>query len=305
MLESAGLWPAAIVFATGGAQARRRMSPNVAPLANLAVDAPSRGFSVARVVMPAGVTENPGLAVHLISLHAGAPVHASCVRGGRSYLSLQTRGDIEIVPAGERGRWIDETPAEVLLMRVDPGFLAKVAAGIDVDPESIEVLPRVQARDAQLEHLGWALEAALAEGRRVEPLFVHGLGVALATRIIKHHATTHPARVRRALTRKQTAIVCDYIEANLAGDLSLAKLARMAGVSASHFKALFKAAPGVPTHRYVVRRRVARAVELIKAQTMRLAEVALETGFAHQSHLARAMRSVIGRTPGALAREYR
>lgn len=271
----------------------------------MAVDVPSRGFSVARLVMPAGVTENAGAPMHLVSLHAGAPVRASCERGGRAYVALQTRGDIEIIPKGESGRWVDDGPAEVLLMRIDPGFLAKVAAGIGVDPESVEVLPRVQARDAQLEHLGWALEAALAEGKKVEPLFVHGLGVALATRLIKQHSVTRPARVRRALTRRQTAAVCDYIEANLAGSLSLASLAAMAGVGVSHFKALFKAAVGVPAHRYVVRRRVVRAVELIKTGKMALAEIALETGFAHQSHMARAMRNVLGRTPGELVREYR
>ena len=112
----------------------------------MAVDVPSRGFSVARIVMPAGVTENPGAPVHLVSLHAGKPVQASCVRGGRSYVALQTRGDIEIIPKGEGGRWVDEGPAEVLLMRIDPGFLAKVAEGIGVDPETLEVLPRIQAR---------------------------------------------------------------------------------------------------------------------------------------------------------------
>ena len=94
------------------------------------------------------------------------------------------------------GRWVDEGPAEVLLMRIDPGFLAKVAEGIGVDPESVEVLPRVQARDAQLENLGWALEAALAEGKKVEPLFMHGLGVALATR--SHQATLDDAARARA-----------------------------------------------------------------------------------------------------------
>jgi AraC family transcriptional regulator len=176
---------------------------------------------------------------------------------------------------------------------------------LGLDPSTLEVLPRVQARDPQLEHLGWALGAALEEGKPVEPLYVHGLGVALATRLIKEHSAVRPARVRRALTKRQTVAVCDHIEANLSGSLTLADLAPVAGVSASHFKALFKAALGIPAHRYVVRRRVARAVELIKGGNMPLAQVALETGFAHQSHLARAMRAVLGRTPGELAREYR
>ncbi len=281
------------------------MGAKLAYATNVAVDLPSRGFSIARKSVPAGVTENTGATAHLISLHAGAPVRTSCVRGGRSYVALLTRGDIEIVPVGEGGYWVDEGPAEYLLMRVDPGFLNKVASGLGLDPNSVEVLPRVQARDPQLEHLGWALEAALAEGKAVEPLYVHGLGVALATRLIKQHALVRPARVRRALTRRQATAVCDHIEANLGNSLSLATLAPVAGVSASHFKALFKAALGVPAHRYVVRRRVARAVELIKTGKVPLAQVALETGFAHQSHMARAMRAVLGRTPGELAREYR
>jgi len=275
---------------------------NPVPLSNMSVEAPSRGFSIARVVMPGGEVKSAGSPFHTVTLHAGAPVRVNCERGGRAYAALLSRGDIEIVPKGEGGRWVDDGPIELLVMRIDPGFLSKVAVGIGIDPDSIEVLPRVQARDAQLEHLGWTFEAALAEGKTVEPLFVQGLGVALATRIIKSHSISRAARVRRALTRKQTAAVCDYIEANLSAPLSLASLAAMAGVSVSHFKALFKAAVGVPAHRYVVRRRVVRAVELIKAGEP-LAQVALACGFAHQSHMARAMRGVLGQTPSQIARE--
>lgn len=294
-----------------GAIAFVRPVPQIARMAtavstaNLSVDVPSRGFSIERRVLPAGVSETKGAAVHQVSLHAGAPVRVNCVRGGRAYVGLVTRGDIEIVPRGEPGRWVDESPAEFLLMRIDHGFLSKVARNLGLDPATLEVLPRVQARDPQLEHLGWALEAAMADGKAVEPMFVHGLGVALATRLIREHSTVRTARVRRALTRRQTAAVCDHIEAHLCGPLTLAKLAPVAGVSTSHFKALFKAAVGVPAHRYVVRRRIARAVELIKIGKTPLAQIALATGFAHQSHMARAMRSVLGRTPGELAREYR
>jgi AraC family transcriptional regulator len=263
------------------------------------------GFSLMRKIFPPGVTESAGSSVHIVNLHAGPPVQASCVRAGRAYVARLTRGDIEIIPKGEGGRWVDDGPAECLIMRIDPGFLNKVAAGLGFDPATLELLPRVQARDPQLEHLGWALEAALAEGNSIEPLYIHGLGLALATRLIKEHARARPQRVQRALSRGQTATVCDHIEAHLAGKLSLDVLADLVGVSASHFKSLFKAAVGVPAHRYVVRRRVARAVELIKAGGTPLAQVALETGFSHQSHMARAMRSVIGRTPGDLAREHR
>jgi AraC family transcriptional regulator len=269
------------------------------------LEVPARGFSVERKLFPGGLVESSGSPLHVVSVLAGAPVRVDCRRGGRHYVGLFKRGDIEIVPKGESGRWIDEGPADLIIMRIDPGFLNKVAASMGFDPKAVELLPRIQARDAQIEHLAWALEAALAESREVEPMFVQGLGVALASRLIKEHAVVRLARVARALSRRQTADVLDHIDAHLGERLTLAQLARFVGVSASHFKGLFKAAVGVPAHRYVMRRRVARAVELIQAGGLPLAKVAAATGFAHQSHLARAMRAVVGRTPGELAREAR
>lgn len=295
----------------GGAAVVRSAAPvQTRPMAKAVralkgLEVPARGFSVERKVYPGGLVESSGSPVHIVTLLAGAPVRVDCLRGGRHYVGLLKRGDMEIVPAGEGGRWIDDGPADLLVMRIELGFLNKVAAGMGLDPKTLELLPRIQARDPQIEHLGWALEAALAEGQAVEPMFVQGLGVALATRLIKEHAVVRPAPVKRALSRRQTAEVCDHIDANLAARLSLADMARVVGVSPSHFKSLFKAAVGVPAHRYVTRRRVARAVELIQAGGLPLAKVAAATGFAHQSHLARAMRAVIGRTPGELAREYR
>ena len=282
-----------------------RMHQGVASANSWEMQLPSCGLSVMRKVFAPGVTETKDVPCHTISLHAGAPVRTSCVRSGRSYVAQLTRGDIDIVPKGEGGVWVDEGPAEALILRIDSGFVNKVAAGLGLDASTLEVLARVQVRDPQLEHLGWALEAALVEDKPVEQLYMQGLGIALATRLIKEHSAVRPARIRRALSRRQTNAVCDHIEANLAGSLSLATLAPVAGVSPSHFKTLFKAAVGVPAHRYVMRRRVARAAELIKTRSMPLTQVALESGFAHQSHMARAMRSVLGCTPGELAREYR
>jgi len=276
------------------------------PQRNVALlEIPARGFSVERKSYPGGEVETAGAPVHTVSLIVGPPVRVDSMRGGRHHVGLMRRGDMDIVPKGEAARWIDDGPVELLIMRIDPGFLNKVAQSLGLDPKTLELLPRVQARDAQIEHLGWALDAALSEGKGVEPMFVQGLGVALATRLIKEHAIVRHAPVKRALSRRQTTDVCDHIDANLGESLTLARLAQVAGVSASHFKGLFKAAIGVPAHRYVVRRRVARAAELIQAGGLPLATVAATTGFAHQSHLARAMRAVIGRTPGELQREAR
>jgi AraC family transcriptional regulator len=267
-------------------------------------EVPARGFSVERKSYPGGLVEIPGRPVHVVSMLAGAPVRVDCERGGRRWVGLMKRGDMEIVPRGEGGRWVDEGPADLLVMRIDPGFVNKVAATMGLDPKTLEILPRVQVRDAQIEHLGWALEAALAEGDAADA-YLQGLGVALAARLIKAHASVRQGPARRALSQRQSTDVCSHIDANLAKRLPLSELAQVAGVSTSHFKVLFKAALGLPAHRYIMRRRIARAVELIKGGERSTVSIASQCGFAHQSHLARAMRAVIGRTPGDLQREYR
>ncbi|WP_437604280.1 helix-turn-helix domain-containing protein [Sorangium sp. So ce590] len=59
---------------------------------------------------------------------------------------------------------------------------------------------------------------------------------------------------------------------------------------------------GLPVHEYVVRRRVERVKALLSRGDLPASQVAIEAGFAHQSHMARCMRRVPGVTPTALAR---
>ncbi len=65
----------------------------------------------------------------------------------------------------------------------------------------------------------------------------------------------------------------EYIEAHLDTDLTLAKLAAVAGFSPSHFKRLFRRAVGIPARRFVLEGK------------KNLIEMALETRFAHPSHM--------------------
>lgn len=258
-----------------------------------------RGFCAKRHTFPAGVVETAGWPQLCVSLHAGAPVRAVCVRDGRRSATVLTRGDIEIIPAGEPGRWEDENPAEAVVMRLDRAFLAAVAAGLGLDP-GIEIRPQSGLRDDVIAAIGWALEAAIAD-TVPDALLIDSLGEALACRIIRRYGSPRAAPIRGRLSQRQLRAVLDHIDANLDMTLRLEALAKVVGVSASHFKTLFRRATGAPPHRYVVRRRVERAVALIEAGALPLAQVALEAGFAHQSHLARAMRRTLGVTPKALA----
>ena len=88
-----------------------------------------------------------------------------------------------------------------------------------------------------------------------------------------------------------------YIAGNLDGDLSLKVLAEQAGLSPFHFARLFRTVTGRTPHRYVMERRVEGALSLLRDGVLSLSEVALECGFASQSHFTTVFRQHIGVTP--------
>jgi AraC family transcriptional regulator len=76
-------------------------------------------------------------------------------------------------------------------------------------------------------------------------------------------------------------------------------MAAVARLSPYHFARQFKAATGLPPHRYVIARRVERAKQLLQAGTeLSLAQVAARAGFSDQSQFSRHFRRLVGVTPG-------
>jgi len=199
------------------------------------------------------------------------------------------------------------TPIAVATGSVSSGcrsaFLRRAAVELDLDPDRIMLAPRLQLRDPAIAHIGWALKASLEAGRPGGRLFLDGLGLGLAAHLLGRYPSAGLAR--QQLTKRQLRRVVEYVEAHLDQDLSLAVLAAEAGLSASHFRVLFKRSVGLSAHHYVARRRALKAQELLLSGEMAIAEVALETGFAHQSHLARVLRQVLGVTPAEIRRAGR
>jgi AraC family transcriptional regulator len=99
------------------------------------------------------------------------------------------------------------------------------------------------------------------------------------------------------LTPLQLRRVRDSIDARIDQDISLAQLASDSGLSTSHFARAFVRSTGIPPHRWLTRRRVERAKELMYTNAT-LAEIALMCGFSDQSHLTRVFAQVVGITPG-------
>jgi transcriptional regulator GlxA family with amidase domain len=113
--------------------------------------------------------------------------------------------------------------------------------------------------------------------------------------------SNHPIallRIRGGLSPKTLRRVQDHIAVNLGQKITNEALAQVANLSPSHFARAFKDSQGAAPHRYILECRVKRTQELL-ATDLSLSEIAVEVGFADQSHLTRWFREFVGVTPGS------
>ena len=123
----------------------------------------------------------------------------------------------------------------------------------------------------------------------------------LTTRLLQSFGAIGAAG-RQILSKPQVRRIVEFVEENLDGELTLEQVADVAGMSIPHLTTLFRRTMGQSVHAYVMERRVQRARALLLEHRLSFAQVALETGFAHQSHLARWMRRLLGVTPSEILR---
>jgi AraC family transcriptional regulator len=91
----------------------------------------------------------------------------------------------------------------------------------------------------------------------------------------------------------------DKLRAECCERLTLDELGKDAGVHPVHLSRVFRRCIGEGIGEYVHRLRMRAACEHMLSPEMPLAEIALATGFADQSHFTRTFRKVTGMSPGA------
>jgi AraC-like DNA-binding protein len=91
----------------------------------------------------------------------------------------------------------------------------------------------------------------------------------------------------------------DAMDRTYAEPLDIPSLARIACVSEFHFIRTFRATFGETPHRYLQRRRVERAMFLLRASDRSLTEICLDVGFNSLGTFSRTFREIVGEAPTA------
>ena len=98
----------------------------------------------------------------------------------------------------------------------------------------------------------------------------------------------------RRLLRSRDAMDRTYAE-----PLDIHSLARIAHVSEAHFIRTFRATFGETPHRYLQRRRVERAMFLLRATDRSVTDICLDTGFTSLGTFSRTFHDIVGEPPTA------
>ena len=89
----------------------------------------------------------------------------------------------------------------------------------------------------------------------------------------------------------------DAMDRAFAQPLDVPGLARIAHVSPAHFSRQFRATFGESPHRYLQRRRVERAMELLRETDRPVTEICFEVGFNSLGTFSRTFRGILGEPP--------
>jgi AraC family transcriptional regulator len=222
-----------------------------------------------------------------------------------SYLEIALHRDLCcFFPAGADSRLHFDDQSGSFALYFKPGLIGSLLESEGKGSEALgPIVGRHLPRIAQLLAL---IEAELRRPSLGSRLMIDGLLRAIAGLLVSRDTASLAEPCDRIyLSPPKLKRVIDFIEAHLHDSIGLDDLAAAAGLSANHFLRVFKLATGETPYHYLRARRLERARTLLADNTMPLAELALECGFANQAHFTAAFSRELGISPGRYRRTLR
>jgi AraC family transcriptional regulator len=242
---------------------------------------------------------------HVIVINIGHSV-TEFEKDGRFQGVQRARGAITFFPSHqpfscrlkvERGMF-----ANVLYLALNPVFVSRVAEGLELDADRIELTEQRGMTDPILRHIALALRAGVQSGDALDRMYGEALSTALAVHLLREYgaAVLGPERRYGRLPREKLVRAVEYIQDQLDTDLTVSGIAQAVGMSPDNFTRLFKESTGQSPYQYVVEARVRKAKELLTTGKFTISEAAHHVGFVDQSHLTRHFKRVFGLPPKTL-----
>jgi len=244
----------------------------------------------------------PALENHCIMIQLGPSLDVTARIGNESFEPTLEPGAITIVPAGLSMHWTqrETAPNHMLFLYLGPHFLRTTAESIDVDYSQISIAPQFGIRDEHIHHIGMSLHCELKEMNVVGRLYADSLAKVLAMQLVRRYSYLNDLQMSRGgMAPRKLRKAIEFINENLDNEetVALAEIADVVQMSYSHFSRAFKQSMGVTPNGYMTEQRIERAKKLLSETDLPIADIALRTGFASQSHFTTTFRRLVWTTP--------
>ncbi|MEW6341855.1 MAG: AraC family transcriptional regulator [Paraburkholderia sp.] len=246
-----------------------------------------------------------GLDHHLIGYCPSGSARLVQTRDGTVHSGTISAGTSYIMPAGCDSTWEGDSGHSVR-MRVPPSLVVLAAEQLGRESVPVDIRNVFLARDPVIERLAQCLVAEInMAAHPAQVLVVDSISAALAAHMLRSYNAFEATETAHdsPLGKLEVARLTEFIEDNLDRPICLEDLAAVVNVSRFHFSRLFKRTIGVTAISFVEQCRIRRAKSLIADTALPLAEIALATGFADQSHFTKRFQRHVGCTPAVFARE--
>jgi len=163
----------------------------------------------------------------------------------------------------------------------------------------VELRPSRKFADPRLSAMVTAVHAEVSAGFPNGRLFLDSVEQAMAVTLVNGHAVRHRSVqiYRGGLGSARLRRIKELVHTKMEDDLSLDEMAQSVGLSTAHFARMFRKSTGETPHQYVLRQRLERAQDMLRAPDARVLDVAVACGFKTQQHFAQAFRDLWGTTP--------
>ncbi|MCC5634303.1 AraC family transcriptional regulator [Nostoc sp. CHAB 5844] len=181
---------------------------------------------------------------------------------------------------------------------LEPTFIAQIAYE-SVNPDRVELLLTLKKPDPLIAQIGLALKSSLEQDGVGSRFYADSMATALSAHLLRYYSTRNH-RFREyddGLPKIKLKQAIEYIQAHLGEDLSLSDIAHEVDMSQYYFCRLFKQSTGISPYQYLIRQRLEKAKHLLRQPEKTVTSIALDCGFANQSHFARYFQKYTGISP--------
>ena len=242
---------------------------------------------------------------HNVLMHLSNPALVELKSDGQCDTRKRVTGDLSILPAASVCQVRTRDPHEVLLVSVSQDLMAQTALETG-EGTPCGLLPRVYHRDAQLEHICWALKAEAECNYVSGRLYGESLALAVCAHLLSQTSANDSATAKKGgMTPRRLRRVIDYIESHLESSIRMTSLAEISGLSQYRFAHNFKSATGIPPHHYVILARLDRAKQMLRETNLSVLDIAYGVGFQSISRFNSLFKRELGTTPSNFRASFR